>query len=97
MTRKCCICGKEYEPMRKDQVTCTDSDCRKAHYKEVSALWKEEHYDRVLEQNRKWAKKNRARRKAEKEARLTRQNFEAESYAERQKQKTLELAGRVQL
>lgn len=97
MTRRCCVCGCEFEPKRKDSVTCSNKDCRQAHYREGVALWKEKHYDRVLESNRNWIKKNRAKKKAEKELRLSRQNFTAEGYAERQKQRTLELAGRVQI
>ena len=95
MSKVCCVCGREFEPKRKDQVTCADEDCRKAHYREVEMRWKKNHYDKVLEQNRNWMKKQRARKKAEKEARLARQNFVADGYAERQMAKTLAMVGKV--
>lgn len=95
MTRECVVCGSEFTPKRKDQVTCSDSDCKRIRYSEVVLAWKRKNREKVNDYNKKWIKKHRAKLKAEKELQQKRKNFTADGYAERQKQKSLELAGRV--
>lgn len=96
MIKQCCVCGREFEAKRNYDIVCSDPDCRSARYKEVVARWKQEHYDKVLESNRRCAKRRREREKAKKEAEaMTRKEITADGYAERQIQKSLELAGRV--
>lgn len=96
MIKKCCVCGREFDAKRKIDVVCSDPDCRSARYKEVTARWKKEHYEHVKELNRASAKRRRARKKAEREARaIQAQTFVADGYAERQMQKSLALAGKV--
>lgn len=96
MIKKCCVCGREFDAKRKIDVVCSDPDCRSARYKEVTARWKKEHYDKVLESNRRCAKRRREREKARKEAEaMAKKEIVADGYAERQIKKSLELAGRV--
>lgn len=96
MIKNCCVCGREFDAKRKTDIVCSDPDCRNARYREVVAKWKQEHYDKVLESNRRCAKRRREREKAQKEAEaMTGKEIIADGYAERQMQKSLELAGKV--
>lgn len=96
MIKKCCVCGKEFNAKRNYDVVCNDPDCKDARYREVTAQWKESHYERVKEINRNYMKRRREREKAEREAKARQaRGFVADGYAERQKQKSLELAGKV--
>ena len=95
MTKQCCICGCEFHPYHKRQVTCGSAECKRLqhlaylkHYNKVNAI-------KHREYNRAWMKKKREEQKAYGEARANRER--ADNYAERQMQKTLSLAGRIEL
>ena len=100
MTKQCCICGCEFEPHRKNQIVCPDEDCRRAYRLEYLRRYNKERREHqrkaVNEYNRKWMADYRARKKAE-EVEQIEGVFPADGYAERQKQRTLELIGRVQI
>lgn len=104
MIKKCCICGKEFEQKRKSQVTCLDPICRKTRYKQRQAEYsKGVNSIRGVDKRtykREKAREYRARAKGEKYApNLGKGNAEqmpnADDYAERQKKKLLEQAGKV--
>lgn len=95
MTKKCCICGCKYHPRQKNQVTCGDPDCRRIQHLEYMSRYGKKHRKEHREYNRAWMQKRREEQKAEEEARANREW--ADNYAERQIQKTLTLAGKIQL
>lgn len=98
MTRECCICGCKYHPRQKNQVTCGDPDCRRIQHLEYMSKYNKAHRKEHREYNRAWMKKRREEQKAEEKARLMSINsFRGEEYAERQMQKTLALAGKIEL
>lgn len=92
MTRECCICGTEFEPKRKDQVTCSDPDCKKIRYSEVVLAWKRKNREKVNDYNKKWIKEHRAKLKEEK---AKKRDLVADGYAERQMADSLAKAGKV--
>lgn len=89
MIKQCVICGKDFDAQGKDKV-CS-KECRKA----MKARYQREHREKHRVYNREWMRRYRAQ-----DAKMQdqmRQGITADSYAERQKQKTLEMAGRVQI
>ena len=95
MTKKCCICGCEFTPRQKNQVTCGDPDCKRIQHLEYMSAYGKKHRKEHREYNRAWMQKRRMEQKIEEEARAKREW--ADNYAERQIQKTLALAGKIQL
>jgi hypothetical protein len=98
MTKECCVCGRKFETKRKSRKTCGDYDCQYAQHlaylTEYARKRRKTHRKAINEYNRKWMREYRARQKAEaKEI----NSFESEGYAERQRQKTLAMAGKVQI
>lgn len=102
MTVECCICGKTFETNRTDRKTCGDVDCKEIYHmqylQEYAAELRRINREKKNEKNRIWMREHRERQRAEKKARLEAINsFEAEGYAERQIQRSLELAGKVEI
>lgn len=92
MTKECIICGRPFEAVRRCDKACPDPDCRKALYAEGVYRWKMEHIERNRQLNREYMARRRAKQKAEKA-----KAFTADGYADRQKQKTLAMVGRVEI
>lgn len=97
MTKRCCICGCEYTPRQKNQVTCGDPDCRRIQHLGYMSEYGKKHRKEHREYNRAWMKKRRAEQKTEEEAKKMRREYGGEGYAERQIQRSLALAGRIEL
>lgn len=106
--KRCCICGKPFEPTRRSQVTCLDPHCRKARYKRTQAEYgKSEHNVRGVDKRtykREKQREYRARAKGEvyvpnfpPKPKETPLETAPSSYAERQMQKSLALAGKVKV
>lgn len=100
MTKRCEICGQPFEASNSRRKTCGDIDCqriRHAEYlKEYMRKRRATQRDQVNDYNRKWMREYRAKLKAEDKERSEKANsFTADGYAERQKAKTLQMAGRV--
>lgn len=100
MMKRCCICGCTFETNRTDRKTCGDIDCKHIQHMEYlrkyAAERREAHRDEINDNNRLWMREYRAKQKADKEMRLASINsFEGLDYAEHQKQKTLEMAGKI--
>lgn len=93
--RKCPICGKAFEPIRKNQPTCGDDECRLEWRRAYSRKYMDSRRAEKREYNRKWMAKYRAKMKSAEEK--PKNDFEGLNYAERQKQKTLALAGEIKL
>lgn len=97
----CVVCGKEFIPGRKSQVTCTDKECQRIHHNEYARAYaadkRKNDRKRVNEYNREWMNRSRAKKRAEKARRNEVAPKEAASYADKQKAKTLELVGRIQI
>ena len=91
--RICIICGKEYIPKRSDQRCCLDPECKKGlqrlNYKE----YRETHYAKVLETNRRCMAKRREEQRQV--AGRKKDTIVAIGYAERQMAETLKMAGGV--
>ena len=90
---RCPICGKEFERIRKNQPTCGDEECRVTWRKNYCQNYMRERREYHRAYNRKWMREYRAREKNKAVAR----EIQGEGYAERQKQKTLAMAGKVEL
>lgn len=92
--RLCIICGVEYIPKRSDQRTCGSQECKKARQRLNYLEYRKENYAAVLETNRRCMAKRREKRIQEKQT-PKKDGIVAIGYAERQREATLKLAGRV--
>ena len=92
--RRCIICGKEYIPRRSDQRTCGSQECMKARQRLNYLEYRKTHYAALLESNRKSMAKKRREREMEKHP-PKKDTIVAIGYAERQREATLRMAGRV--
>ena len=91
--RRCDICGKEYIPKRSDQRCCLDPECKKALQRLNLREYRQKNYAAVLETNRRcMAKRREEKRRKEAQGRDT---IVAIGYADRQREKTLAMAGKV--
>ena len=92
--RLCIICGVEYIPRRSDQRTCGCAECMKERQKLNYREYRKTHYAALLETNRRSMAKKRKEREMEKQP-PKKDTIVAIGYAERQREATLKLAGRV--
>lgn len=89
--RYCIICGAAFTPKRSSQVTCASVQCKKARQRRCSLEWHKKNHTRTLEANR-----NYMRRKRE-EPVIRKDTLIAIGYAERQREQTLQMVGRVKV
>lgn len=88
--RPCEICGTMFKPGRIDQRTCGSPECKHERLRRTQNKWREKNYAHVIEANRRaMAKKRKAEEQPKKDT------IVAIGYAERQREATLKLAGRV--
>ena len=92
--RLCIICGVEYIPRRSDQRTCGCKECMKARQRLNYREYRKTHYAALLESNRKSMAKKRKEREMEKQP-PKKDTIVAIGYAERQREATLKMAGKV--
>ena len=92
--RRCIICGKEYIPRRSDQRTCGSDECMKARQRLNYLEYRKTHYAALLETNRRSMAKKRKEREMEKHP-PKKDTIVAIGYAERQREATLRMAGKV--
>ena len=92
--RRCIICGVEYIPRRSDQRTCGSQECKKARQRLNYLEYRKENYAAVLETNRRCMAKRREKRIQEKQP-PKKDTIVAIGYAERQREATLKMAGKV--
>lgn len=92
--RLCIICGVEYIPRRSDQRTCGCKECMKERQKLNYRECRKTHYAALLETNRRSMAKRRKEREMEKQP-PKQDTIVAIGYAERQREATLKMAGRV--
>lgn len=92
--RVCIICGKEYIPRRSDQRTCASAECKKARQRLNYLEYRKNNYAAVLETNRRSMAKRRRERELEKQP-PKKDAIVAIGYAERQREATLRMAGKV--
>lgn len=86
MIKRCEICGKEFDAQGKDKACSLE--CRKV----LKAKWHRDYRTKKNAYNKEWMRKYRAGEKAK-----VVNEFDGLDYAERQRQRTLELVGRVQI
>lgn len=94
--RRCEICGKEYVPKRSDQRCCLAPECKKERHKLNYIEYRAKHYARVLESNRRCMAKKRKERKQQ-EHTTKADTIVAIGYADRQREQTLKMVGRVKV
>lgn len=87
--RTCVICGREYLPVRKDQKTCGDPDCRNEQRKITQTAWRKRNLSSVRERNLEYMHRRRHKNKPKKDTII------GEGYAERQMAKTLAMVGHI--
>ena len=92
--RCCIICGKEYIPRRSDQRTCGSEECLRERQKLNYREYRKTHYAALLETNRRSMAKKRKEREMEKHPPKP-DTIVAIGYADRQREATLKMAGRV--
>ena len=92
--RLCIICGVEYIPRRSDQRTCGSKECLRERQKLNYREYRRTHYAALLESNRRSMAKKRKEREQKKNP-PKKDTIVAIGYAERQREATLKLAGRV--
>ena len=87
MIKKCIICGRKFDAQGKDK-TCS-KECRKVMKREWARAYRER---KGRAYNREWMREYRKERSLPE---VKEDTLVGLNYAERQKQKSLELAGRV--
>lgn len=92
--RRCIICGVEYIPRRSDQRTCGSQECKKARQRLNYLEYRKHNYAALLETNRRSMAKKRKEREMDKHPPKP-DTIVAIGYAERQREKTLAMAGKV--
>ena len=92
--RLCIICGVEYIPRRSDQRTCGSDECMRARQRLNYLEYRRKNYAAVLETNRRFMAKKRKEREMEKHP-PKKDTIVAIGYAERQREATLKMAGKV--
>ena len=93
--KSCPICHKPFEPKRKNQPTCGDEECICEWRLAYKRNYMRERRSQRREYNRQWMAKYRAKQKE-----LVKQQKDTLvglNYAERQKQKTLSMIGKIEL
>lgn len=92
--RVCIICGREYIPTGTKQKTCSE-ECRLVNRRRYSKEYQRDkrRSDEFNEYKRMKMREYRARERMEEQSARS----PAEGYAERQRQKTLEMVGKVQI
>ena len=93
--KRCEICGREYIPRRSDQRCCLDPECTRERQRLNQVEYRKRHYERVLANNRRTMKERRERKKQEKAQQ--KDTLIAIGYAERQREQTLKMVGRVKV
>lgn len=95
MTKQCCICGKTFETNRKVQVTCGSTECKNAQHKEYlrkyMTQYRSVHKAEINQRNKEYMRRARGSKQSKDDTLI------GLNYAERQKAKTLEMVGRVQV
>lgn len=87
MIKQCCVCGRQFDAQGKDK-TCS-KECRKV----MKRIWARAYRERKgREYNKEWMREYRKERNLSEHKEDTLIGL---NYAERQKQKSLELAGKV--
>lgn len=93
MTKRCCICGKDFETNRNYQVTCGNDECKKEQHKIYLRRYMEQYrLDHKVQINQKNKEYMRRVRSGEQ---LKDDTLIGLNYAERQKAKTLAMVSRV--
>lgn len=93
--RACVICGSVFVPKRIDIKTCGNPECKKKLQRERQLKWYKENYTRMMENRRNNTKRIREEYKAEEPHKPKPDTIVAIGYADRQKAKTLAMAGKV--
>lgn len=91
--RICEICGKAYIPRRTDQRCCLSPECTKARQRLNQAEYRKRNYARVLENNRRTMRERRERKRRKDNP----DTIVAIGYAERQREQTLKMVGKVKV
>lgn len=94
--RLCIICGVEYIPRRSDQRTCGSKECLRERQKLNYREYRRTHYAALLETNRRSMEKKREERMQEKDP-PKQDTLVAIGYADRQREQTLQMVGRVKV
>ena len=92
--RRCEICGREYTPKRSDQRCCLAPECMKERQRLNRIEYRRKNYGRVLENNRRAMEKRRAERYLA-EHPPKEDTIVAIGYADRQREQTLRMVGKV--
>lgn len=95
--RSCPICGKAFEPKRKNQPTCGDDECRLEWRHAYCRNYMDGRRAYQREYNRIWMAKYRAKQKTKGEETEKVDTLIGLNYAERQKQKTLSMVEKIEL
>ncbi len=100
MTKQCIVCGKPFEPKNRRQLMCSAA-CQRERNKWRCKKYNDAHgydpdkYAKALGVTRREYFRLKRKQYRKTEGKPEYHDFEADGYAERQKQKTLALAGRV--
>ena len=94
--RACIICGTVFQPFRLSVVTCSNPECKRKAKLEKQKKWYRENYTRVRAENKKHEEEIKAIEQALNEPHKPKPDtIVAIGYADRQRQKTLEMVGKV--
>lgn len=93
--RRCEICGREYIPKRSDQRCCLSPECVRERQRINQREYRERNYFKVLETNRKSMEKKRAEKRMKENP--PKDTIVAIGYADRQREKTLAMVGKIKV
>lgn len=93
-TRTCVICGKEYQPKRRNGVTCCDPECKRRLNIQRATQWHRDNTEQTRAIKREYMRRKRAEEEQIKQGVNT---FKAAGYAERQIAKLLAMAGNIEV
>lgn len=92
--RKCCVCGKVFVPVRINQRSCPDPECKHEMKLRQQKDWYRKNYLEAREGRRDYMRRRRSG-KVEKVSCPKPDTIVAIGYAERQMAESLKLAGKV--
>ena len=89
--RYCIICGEAFIPIRCTQVTCASQECKKERQRLQQIRWHKENHTKALEINRNYMRRIRENAPPKEDT------IVAIGYADRQREQTLKMVGKVKV
>lgn len=93
--RTCAVCGTVFIPERANVKTCDNPKCKKQRQRQQQRDWYKANYASAQERRRDQAKRIKEENKVDEPHQPKPDTIVAIGYADRQRQETLKMAGRI--